>query len=58
MQAEILNPEELGLKEDDKIFLDIKGDKIEVEEDKSKPQKGKMAKKTRGNGVSGTIKRK
>ena len=58
MQAEILNPEELGLKEDDKIFLDIKGDKIEVEEDKSNPKKGKkIAAKTRGRGnsISGTV---
>ncbi len=58
MQAEILNPKELGLKEDDKIFLDIKGDKIEVEEDKSNPKKGKQGNKKRGSGISGTLKRK
>lgn len=57
MQAEILNPEELGLQENDKIFLDIKGDKIEVEEDKTSSKKTN-AKRRKNAGVPQTVKRK
>lgn len=41
MQAEILNPNELGLKEGDILFMDIKGDKIEVIEDGNKTPSNK-----------------
>ena len=57
MQAEILNPEELGLKEGDKIFLDIKGDKIEVEEDFSDSKKENSEEKKRSSGIFSAVKK-
>ena len=57
MQGEILNPEELGLKEGDKIFLDIKGDKIEVEEDFSAPKRDNFEKNKRPSGVFSAVKK-
>ncbi len=59
--AEILEPEKLGLQENDILFLDIKGDKIEVENDGKTPKNGlskeELKKKFAGM-KGGTVKRK
>lgn len=64
--AEILEPEKLGLQEKDTLFLDIKGDKIEVEDDGLSPKKDGLNKEElkkkfagkRGGSVGGTVKKK
>lgn len=64
--AEILEPEKLGLQEKDILFLDIKGDKIEVEDEGTNPKKDGLNKEElkkkfagkRGNSVGGTLKKK
>ena len=64
--AEILEPEKLGLQEKDTLFLDIKGDKIEVENENPAPKKDSLNKEElkkkfagkRGGSVGGSIKKK
>ena len=57
MQAEIANHEEVGLKEGDKIFLDIKGDRIEVEEDFSTSKTKNKEKEKRSSAALESVKK-
>lgn len=53
--AEILDAEKLGLQDKDILFLDVIGDKIEVDRDDSTPNTNNMGKSKIAQGISGRI---